>query len=241
MFTGGITWMAGPIAGKALAAYRADGPGEAGLPAMPGELADLLERCLRLAPADRPGSMAEVATGLAEIHQRISGSPYPRATPVAADLRADEFNNRGVSLFDLERGDLTAARALLGELGDEAAGEPEVQAALRTVRSGRLIDARCAEARAIPWALFRDDELTEPDGPYKNGPYILRRRRRADGAAPGRRFRLAAARRRTGAARTPGRWTARHGSAQDVEAVTRDASHRHWRSPATRAPAKAPP
>ncbi|WP_406314464.1 protein kinase [Streptosporangium sp. NBC_01639] len=241
MFTGGITWMAGPIAGEALAAYRADGPGEAGLPAMPGELADVLERCLHLDPADRPGSMAEVATGLAEVHQRISGGPYPRATPVAADLRADELNNRGVSLLDLdrtseareafaaalaadpqhleatyntglhrwrhgevtdeelitglesirtdagdpwqarhllaqvhlERGDLTAARTLLGELGDEAAGEPEVQAALRTVQSGRLTDARCAEARAIPWALFRNDELTEPDGPYKNGPYLL--------------------------------------------------------------------
>ncbi|MER5421145.1 protein kinase domain-containing protein [Streptosporangium roseum] len=241
MFTGGITWMAGPIAGEALAAYRADGPGEDGLPAMPGELADLLERCLRLDPADRPGSMAEVATGLAEVHQRISGGPYPRATPVAADLRADELNNRGVSLLDLdrtteareafaaalaadpqhleatyntglhrwrhgevtdeeliigleairtdagdpwqarhllaqvhlERGDLTAARVLLGELGDEATGEPEVQAALRTVQSGQLTDARCAEARAIPWALFWNDELTEPDGPYKSGPYIL--------------------------------------------------------------------
>jgi WD40 repeat protein/serine/threonine protein kinase len=241
MFTGGITWMAGPVAGEALAAYRADGPGEAGLPAMPGELADLLERSLRLDPADRPGSMAEVAIGLAEVHQRISGSPYPRATPVAADLLADELNNRGVSLLDLdrttearealaaalaadpqhleatyntglhrwrhgevtdeelitglearrtdagdpwqarhllaqvhlERGDLTAARALLGELGDEATGEPEVQAALRTVRSGRLTDARCAEARAIPWALRRNDELTEPDGPYKSSAYIL--------------------------------------------------------------------
>ncbi|MFE3454283.1 protein kinase [Nonomuraea sp. NPDC059194] len=241
MFTGGITWMAGPIAGEALAAYRADGPGEAGLPAMPSELADLLERCLRLDPADRPGSMAEVATGLAKVYQRISDGPYPRTTPVAADLRADELNNRGVSLLDLdrtseareafaaalaadpqhleatyntglhrwrhgevtdeelitgleairtdagdqwqarhllaqvhlERGDLTAARALLDELGDEATGEPEVQAALRTVQSGRLTDARCAEARAIPWALFHNDELTEPDGPYKMGPYIL--------------------------------------------------------------------
>ncbi|MDP9867938.1 MULTISPECIES: WD40 repeat domain-containing serine/threonine protein kinase [Streptosporangium] len=241
MFTGGITWMAGPVAGEALSAYRADGPGEAGLPAMPGELADLLERCLRLDPADRPRSMAEVATGLAEAHQRVSGSPYPRAVPVAADLRADELNNRGVSLLDLdrtdearqafaaalavdpqhleatyntglhrwrhgeitdeelitgleavrtdagdssqarhllaqahlERGDLTSAGELLGESGAEATGEPEVQAVLRTIRSGRLTDARCVEARAIPWALYRDDELTDPDGPYKMGPYVL--------------------------------------------------------------------
>ncbi|MET9342151.1 protein kinase [Nonomuraea sp. NPDC003804] len=237
MFTGGISWMAGPIAGEALAAYRTEGPGAAGLPAMPGELADLLERCLSFDPADRPGTMAEVAASLAGIYQRISGGLYPRATPVAADLRAGELNNKGVSLLDLdrttearetftaalaadpqhleatynaglhqwrhgeitdeelvtgleairadagdpwqarhllaqvhlERGDLTAARALLEEIGDE----PEVQAAMRTVQSGRLTDARCVEARAIPWALYRDDELTEPDGPYRMGPYIL--------------------------------------------------------------------
>ncbi|WP_327090248.1 serine/threonine protein kinase [Nonomuraea sp. NBC_01738] len=237
MFTGGITWMAGPIAGEALAAYRAEGPGEAGLPAMPGELADLLERCLSADPADRPGTMAEVATGLIEVYQHVSGGPCPRATPVAADLRADELNNRGVSLLDLdrtaearkafaaalaadpqhleatyntglhrwrhgeitdeelvtgleairtdvgdrwqarhllaqvhlERGDLTAAGALLDEIGDV----PEVEAAMRAVRSGQLTDARCVEAKAIPWALFWNQELTEPDGPYKGGPYIL--------------------------------------------------------------------
>jgi serine/threonine protein kinase len=101
MFTGGVTWMSGTVAGAALTARR-EHP-EPGMPELPPELADLLGRCLRPDPAERPASLTEVAAELAEIHRRAAGAPYPRPAPVVADLRADELSNRGVSLLDLGR------------------------------------------------------------------------------------------------------------------------------------------
>ena len=98
MFTGGISWRSGPEAGAALGARP-----EPGMPEPPRELADLLGRSLSQDPAARPASMAEVAAELVEIHRRVTGRPYPRSAPVAADLRADELNNRGISLLDLGR------------------------------------------------------------------------------------------------------------------------------------------
>ncbi|WP_308197977.1 WD40 repeat domain-containing serine/threonine-protein kinase [Saccharopolyspora soli] len=101
MFTGGISWMSGAAAGAALTVRRERS--EPGIPELPTELADLLERGLRMDPSARPASMAEVATELVEIYRRVIGTPYPRSAPVAADLRADELNNRGLSLLDLGR------------------------------------------------------------------------------------------------------------------------------------------
>jgi WD40 repeat protein len=101
MFTGGISWMSGAAAGAALVARRERT--EPGIPEPPPELADLLGRGLSLDPAARPASMTEVATELIEIYRRVIGGPYPRSVPVAADLRADELNNRGLSLLDLGR------------------------------------------------------------------------------------------------------------------------------------------
>ncbi len=99
MFTGDVGWRSGPAAGAALAARRA----KPGTPELRPELADLLARCLSLDPAARPASMTEVAGELIEIYRREIGTPYPRSAPAAADLWADELNNRGVSLLDLGR------------------------------------------------------------------------------------------------------------------------------------------
>ncbi|MDI5974570.1 WD40 repeat domain-containing serine/threonine protein kinase [Amycolatopsis magusensis] len=226
MFTGGVIWMVGPVAGEALAAHLADGP-EAGLPRMPTELAELLADCLRAESADRPRSMAEVAAALAEVYRQVVGVAYPRPEPVAADLRADELNNRALSLLDLgqpdeaaeaftaariadprhlkatynagllrwrrgeitdenlvtdleavradtgdpwlarhllaqvqlERGDLDAARELLDGIEQAAPGEPDVEATLRVLRSGRAGHAFCAETVAVPWNQLSSDPL----------------------------------------------------------------------------------
>ncbi|MGW0120044.1 protein kinase domain-containing protein [Streptomyces sp. NPDC003327] len=141
MFTGEVTWLLGAVAGEALAAARAATPGtyaghEAGrdpgpdrrrgtgpgpgaypegLPVLPDGVADLLARCLREDPADRPASLREVADELAVLYRESTGRPYPRPWPVAAGLRADELNNRGLSLLDLgrtEEADETFAAAL---------------------------------------------------------------------------------------------------------------------------------
>jgi WD40 repeat protein/serine/threonine protein kinase len=105
MFTGELTWVAGPAAGEALAADRADGGPGSGLPVMPPGLAGLLARCLSQDPDRRPGSMGEIAAELAGIYQQVTGDVYPRAAPVPADLLADELNNRALSLLDLDRPD----------------------------------------------------------------------------------------------------------------------------------------
>lgn len=107
MCVGAVTWDAGP---NAAAALTADG-----VIAIPPALRDLLARCLRRDPADRPGSMADVATELIGIYADVTGNAYPRAVPVEADVLGDGLNNRGVSLLDLGRdvdADETFARAL---------------------------------------------------------------------------------------------------------------------------------
>ncbi|MET7394899.1 serine/threonine-protein kinase [Dactylosporangium sp. NPDC005572] len=181
MFTGGVTWMAGPAARHALAAYLADDPGHApathhaddpqptaatqpargsslasaaqpagegddrrddGPPAMPAEVADLLDRCLAEAPDDRPASVAAVAGVLVMAYERHTGRAYPRAVPVAAVLRADELSNRALSLLDLDR-PAEAEQAFAGAL----AADPQHVAAtynagLHRWRRGAVTDDR---------------------------------------------------------------------------------------------------
>jgi WD40 repeat protein len=219
MCAGEVTWMAGPAAGAALTGYRAGDA--AGAAVIPPALGDLLERCLRQNPADRPSSMADVATELIDIYQDVTGHAYPRPAPALADLLADELNNRAVSLLDLdrqaeadrafaqalaadpqnartmynaglarwrrgavtddaliaeieatradigdpwavryvlaqlhlERGDLRTARTLLDRVARERPEEPEVPAALQRMRSGEIVDARCADEWQVPWPL----------------------------------------------------------------------------------------
>jgi WD40 repeat protein len=100
MFTGELTWLAGPAAGEALAEYRSDNQDG---PPMPYGIGALLARCLRQDPARRPASLADVADVLTGLYEDMTGVPYPRPRPAGADLRADELNNRALSLLDLKR------------------------------------------------------------------------------------------------------------------------------------------
>ncbi|WP_329032070.1 protein kinase [Streptomyces sp. NBC_01725] len=100
MFTGGVHWAAGSVAGLALEEFLADPSNPV---AAPPEVAHLLRRCLRQRPARRPASMADIADVLTGIYEQVTGSTYPRPTSQAADLRADELNNRALSLLDLDR------------------------------------------------------------------------------------------------------------------------------------------
>ncbi|MGW1225588.1 WD40 repeat domain-containing serine/threonine protein kinase [Streptomyces sp. NPDC002530] len=112
MVTGGVRWQFGSIAAFALDDFLAD-PGNP--VTAPPELAHLLRRCLRPQAAGRPPSMADVADVLTDIYATCAGSPYPRPLPVAAELRADELNNRALSLLDLGRVD-DAAEAFAAAL-----------------------------------------------------------------------------------------------------------------------------
>lgn len=103
MFTGEVTWLMGPVVGEALTAFRTEGPQSEVPVALPPAVADLLARCLDEDPARRPGSMAEVADQLAAVYRELTGRDFPRPRPRAAELRADELNNRALSLLDLGR------------------------------------------------------------------------------------------------------------------------------------------
>ncbi|GHJ37297.1 serine/threonine-protein kinase [Streptomyces sp. TS71-3] len=124
MIVGGITWGAGPAAGAVLAALRADGfrTRAAGVE-VSAALDDLLARCLRTDPATRP-DMAQVVGELTALYTAIADDPYPRSLPHPGELRADELNNRALSLLDLDRGD--EAVVLLQEAAVADPQHPEV-------------------------------------------------------------------------------------------------------------------
>ncbi|HEY1177972.1 MAG TPA: protein kinase, partial [Phytomonospora sp.] len=103
MFTGGVIWRSGAAAGESLDELVRDGDPSAWVVPMPPALSELLALCLATDPARRPAAMAEIAGHLAAVHHAATGNPYPRAKPAAADLRADEYNNRALSLLDLGR------------------------------------------------------------------------------------------------------------------------------------------
>jgi WD40 repeat protein/serine/threonine protein kinase len=107
MFTGEVTWMAGQIAGEALSYYGDVGPEDSSIPRMPAGLVDLLKRCLRNNPEDRPTNFEEIATELRRLHQEVTGQEYPREEPKAADLLADGLNNKALTMLDLGKNEET--------------------------------------------------------------------------------------------------------------------------------------
>ncbi|GAA2096637.1 protein kinase domain-containing protein [Actinomadura alba] len=140
MFTGEVSWMAGPVAGAALADLRERG--ELARMGMPAAVAALLARCLRDDPAERPGSMSEVAAILSRIHTDETGRPYPRPEPVAARLRADELNNRALSLLDLGRREESDAAFQEALAVDPQHPEATYNAGVLHWRAGRITDER---------------------------------------------------------------------------------------------------
>ncbi|MCI0407321.1 MAG: serine/threonine-protein kinase, partial [Acidobacteria bacterium] len=92
MFTGGVTWKGGMIAGEVLESYvdRAGHSGvEAdGLPLMPVRVVRVLRKCFRQKPEDRWGTMLEVAEVLKGVYRECIGREYARPTP--AFMRASE-------------------------------------------------------------------------------------------------------------------------------------------------------
>ncbi|GAA3390482.1 protein kinase domain-containing protein [Cryptosporangium minutisporangium] len=165
LFTGGISWSMGAAAPYALADHRQHGPPEPHLPPMPAPLHDLLTRCLRIDPADRPPTMMAVAEALVEIYERMLGRRYPRLAPRPAELRADELTNRALSLLDLGRPD-EADRALAEALRvDPRHPHAVYNNGLLRWRRAEISDtevvARIEEARVAGAGAVVDDLLTQ--------------------------------------------------------------------------------
>ena len=109
MLNGGVTWRSGALARRVLEEIVEHGASESVAPPMPRELADLLERCLRYDPAERPHDMLEIAIELGRIYHQTLGTRYPRHAPEPVNGRAAVLNNRGASLMDLGQADLAVA------------------------------------------------------------------------------------------------------------------------------------
>ncbi|GHA05815.1 hypothetical protein GCM10010329_30400 [Streptomyces spiroverticillatus] len=137
LFSGEVTWLMGPVAGESLEALRLDWEGPV---ALPPPVADLLAHCLREDPEQRPESMAALAAQLIVLYEELLGRPYPRPQPRAAELRADELNNRALSLLDLGRTEEadTAFEAALR--ADPRHPEATYNAGLARWRRGRITD-----------------------------------------------------------------------------------------------------
>ncbi|HET7291765.1 MAG TPA: protein kinase, partial [Vicinamibacteria bacterium] len=102
MFAGGRNWDYGSAALASLEEYLAYPP-PAGLPRMPGSVAELLRRSFREDPAERPHDLAAAAAVLADAYAAAAGRAYPRTPPRAGRSSADSLNNSAVSLLDLDR------------------------------------------------------------------------------------------------------------------------------------------
>ncbi|MEV0783780.1 serine/threonine-protein kinase [Streptomyces sp. NPDC050423] len=140
MFTGGPRWGRGPLANDTIRERHGIESYGPGLPPLPQDLADLLERCLAKDPEERPGSMAGVARELAEIYLRVTGERHRRLEPKAADLRADELSNRALSLLDLDRDEEAAAAFTAALTADPQHAEATLNSGLWRWRGGEITD-----------------------------------------------------------------------------------------------------
>ncbi|MFH1136368.1 MAG: protein kinase [Pseudomonadota bacterium] len=103
LFKGGRTWEMGAVAEAVLEDHLASGGQEKWLPPLPPALADLLRRCFRIDPGDRPRDLGEAASFLIDFFQKTFRRDYPRQEPKPGLATADSLNNRAVSLRDLGR------------------------------------------------------------------------------------------------------------------------------------------
>jgi WD40 repeat protein/serine/threonine protein kinase len=159
MFTGEVSWFAGPVAGAALDAFVRQSRGQGTQPRMPPGLPALLQRCLELKPERRPSDLGEAAERLRDLYAERIGSPHPRPVPRAAELRADALNNRAISQLDLNR--RGEAEALLDQAltADPHHAEASYNRGLLQWRAGRMTDDTLVRQLAKPPASHPEDWL----------------------------------------------------------------------------------
>jgi len=96
--------MGGQTAAEVFEAFLA-APRSATRPAPPPRLVELLRRCFRKNPVERPESMQAVADELVSIYEEEFAEKYPRRQPRDAASTAESFSNRAISLLELGRTD----------------------------------------------------------------------------------------------------------------------------------------
>ncbi|MFE6709786.1 protein kinase [Streptomyces sp. NPDC057695] len=116
MLLGECTWPSGSIAPYVLEAALAT-PGPRSL-TIPEPLADLLERCFRIEPEQRPPSLRELAAELLEIAESETGAPLlctppPRPVPETVDFRVGDRRMTGGGVWKGGRTLLLQASTLI--------------------------------------------------------------------------------------------------------------------------------
>jgi WD40 repeat protein/serine/threonine protein kinase len=100
IFTGGVVWRFGTEAPEVLARYGRFF-GRSSAVRIPKRLRRLLSKCFHVGPDERPKDMLEIVAELQSIYRETNRASYPLSEPKAAELLADEYNNRALSLRDL--------------------------------------------------------------------------------------------------------------------------------------------
>ena len=101
MVAGRVFWDVGTDGPEALQHYLAQPAAVGRVPEVPRMLRDLLQQSLTLEPSARPATMIEAADALRQVYEELTGRCYPRTPPQAVEGRAENLNNRAVSLVDL--------------------------------------------------------------------------------------------------------------------------------------------
>jgi WD40 repeat protein/serine/threonine protein kinase len=102
MFAGHRTWEWGVTGPDALEEHLvAQAP--PGVAEMPDRVIDLLRRCFREDPEERPHTLLDAAGAVRDAYEAATGRLYPRREPRTGQRTPDGLNNRAVSLLDLGR------------------------------------------------------------------------------------------------------------------------------------------
>jgi serine/threonine protein kinase len=70
---------------------------------VPANLSRLVMKCIEKSPDNRYHSFEELRERLKSIYQEVSGREYPRRIASEVELKADDLNNRALSLIDLKQ------------------------------------------------------------------------------------------------------------------------------------------
>ncbi|MFF7250763.1 WD40 repeat domain-containing serine/threonine protein kinase [Embleya sp. NPDC008237] len=148
MFAGRRLPGQGPDAPSALVHLVRHGAVDPSVPPLRPDVADLLARCLRFEPGERPASLTEVADELVAIHEATARVRYSRPAPKPADLIGDSLSNHALSALDL--GDEDRATDLWEQSAQRDPHHPHTvyNRGLHAWRAGRLTDAQLLDELA---------------------------------------------------------------------------------------------
>jgi hypothetical protein len=144
---------------------------------MPDRVIDLLRRCFRENPEERPHTLLDAAGALRDAYEAATGRLYPRREPRTGQRTPDGLNNRAVSLLDLGR-DTEAAALWKGALEAEPQHvEATYNESLTGWTFGRIDDEemlrRMGEAVTTHAGVPRVHHLAgRLPGPRRSGPPI---------------------------------------------------------------------